>query len=70
MCFDTSGSVGCDVTIDPTCSSYLRKSESVFLREAEQSKFKKHALNGVLETRARTGCCCQDRLRVSCPPWV
>jgi hypothetical protein len=28
--FDTSGSVGCDLTIvDPTCPSYLGKSESV-----------------------------------------
>jgi hypothetical protein len=35
---DTSGSVGCDVTIvDPTCPSYLGKPESVLLREAEHS---------------------------------
>jgi hypothetical protein len=36
--FDTSGSVGCDVTIvDPTCPSYLGKSESVLFLEAEQA---------------------------------
>jgi hypothetical protein len=36
--FDTSGSVGCDVTVvDPTCPSYLGKSESVLFREDEQA---------------------------------
>jgi hypothetical protein len=45
--FDTSGSVGCDVTMaDRTCPSYLGKSESVLLREAEQAKTSKHVLNG------------------------
>jgi hypothetical protein len=43
----TSGSVRCDVTIvDPTCSSYLGKSESALFREAEQAKTRKHVLNG------------------------
>jgi hypothetical protein len=42
-----SGSVGCDVTIvDPTCPSYLGKSESVLFRDAEQAKTRKHVLNG------------------------
>jgi hypothetical protein len=45
--FDTSGSVGCDVTIvDPTCPAYSGKSESVLFREAEQAKTWKHVLNG------------------------
>jgi hypothetical protein len=45
--FNTSGSVGCDVTIvDPTCPSYLGKSESVMFREAEQAETRKHVLNG------------------------
>jgi hypothetical protein len=45
--FVTSGSVGCDVTMkDPTCPSYLGKSESVLFREAEQAKTRKHVLNG------------------------
>jgi hypothetical protein len=44
--FDTSGSVGCDVTtVDPACPSYLGKSESVLFREAEQAKTRKHVLN-------------------------
>jgi hypothetical protein len=42
-----SGSVGCDVTIvDPTCPSYLGKSESALFRKAEQAKTRKHVLNG------------------------
>jgi hypothetical protein len=45
--FDTSGSVGCDVTIvDPTYPSYLGKSESVLFRSADQAKTRKHVLNG------------------------
>jgi hypothetical protein len=44
---DTSGSVGCDVTLaNPTCSSYLGKSGSAWFREAEQAKTRKHVLNG------------------------
>jgi hypothetical protein len=44
--FDTSVSVGCDVTIvDPTCP-YLGKSEAVLFRAAEQAKTRKHVLNG------------------------
>jgi hypothetical protein len=43
---DSSGNVGYDVTIvDPTCPSYLEKSDSV-RREAEQAKTRKHVLNG------------------------
>jgi hypothetical protein len=45
--FDTSGSVGCDVTIvDPTCPTYLGKSESALFRDAEKAKSRKHVLNG------------------------
>jgi hypothetical protein len=45
--FDTLGSVGCDVTIvDPTCPSYLGKSESDLFCEAEQANTRKHVLNG------------------------
>jgi hypothetical protein len=43
---DTSGSVGCDVTIvNPTCPSHLWKSESDLFREAEQARTRKHVLN-------------------------
>jgi hypothetical protein len=45
--FDTFGSVGCDGTIvDPTCPSYLGRSESVSFPEAEQAKTRKPVLNG------------------------
>jgi hypothetical protein len=47
--FDSSrsGGSGCDVTIvDPTCPSYLGKSEAVLFLEAEQAKTRKHVLNG------------------------
>jgi hypothetical protein len=32
-------------TVDPTCPSYLGKSETVSFREAEQAKTRKHVLN-------------------------
>jgi hypothetical protein len=45
--FDTSGSVGSDVTIvDRTCLTYLGLSEALLFREAEQAKTRKHVLNG------------------------
>jgi hypothetical protein len=50
--FDTSGSVGCDVTIeDPACPSYLGKSESVLFREGEQAKTREHVFNGATMVR-------------------
>jgi hypothetical protein len=47
--FDTSGCVGCDVTmtiVDPTCPSCLGQSKSGLFRAAEQAKTRTHVLNG------------------------
>jgi hypothetical protein len=44
--FDTSGGVGCDVTITVlTCPAYLGQSVSASCRDAEKAKSRKHALN-------------------------
>jgi hypothetical protein len=44
--FDTSGSVGCDVTIvDLICPTYLGKSESALFRDAVKAESKKHVVN-------------------------
>jgi hypothetical protein len=68
--FGTSGKVGCDVNIvNPTCPSYLEKSESALFREAEQAKTRKRVLNGatmvplVMSTSGKLGLALEGHLQ-------